>query len=278
MNNEIIKIACDIIFNRTGISVDSRLTDGKTQSLDIFPSNMDENDSFIIRFSPGWRSAEASFIPGKFAAPLISQMGTAKSETTSMFSALALRLGKKKCQITFRVNGMLQSPLDPVSWPTEWNRIELCIKSEFMIIDRYDNSQMVQLITDIVVPLFEMVVLLIGVEEPIEEIEGKAEGTPYQTLVTKYERKRINRDVCIQMKGTRCAACGFDYAEFYGEKGLGYIEIHHITPLSEIGPDYRINVMNDLVPLCANCHAMVHRYHPTLSIAELTSLIIRTGN
>ena len=276
MKISIGKIVEDLVLNRTGISVDSRLKSGTTPSLEIYPSSLDGNDSFIIRFSPGWRSAEAVFIPGTFAAPLILQMGTAQLDAKNIFTALALGFSHNKGQFTFRVNGVSQSSSDPMSWPSEWNRLELSIKSELQVIDTDDDPQMVQLISDIVVPLFEMVVSLIGVEEPPEEGEGRTEGTPYQVLVTKYERKRINRDVCIQLKGTRCAACGFDFAEFYGETGRGYVEIHHTTPVSEIGPDYRINVMTDLVPLCANCHAMVHRHNPPFSIAELSDLIHST--
>jgi len=129
------------------------------------------------------------------------------------------------------------------------------------------------LIVELLVPVFGMVVALIGVEETDTNLEGEAEGTPIQSIVTRYERKKVNREACIQLNGLRCAACGFDFGAFYGQLGAGYVEVHHITPISELGPSYRINISTDLVPLCANCHAMVHRKNPPVSISKLIELI-----
>ncbi len=48
------------------------------------------------------------------------------------------------------------------------------------------------------------------------------------------------------------------FEEVYGEKAKDYIEVHHIVPISERGGDYMVNPIKDLIPLCPNCHAMVH--------------------
>ena len=132
---------------------------------------------------------------------------------------------------------------------------------------------MQQLITDLVIPIFGMAVSLIGVEETKGSTEGEPEGNAIQTPATRYERKRVNREACIQLKGTRCMTCGFDFGTFYGPIGAGYIEIHHITPVSQIGSDYQIDIARDLVPLCANCHAMVHKENPPVPILRLSKLI-----
>jgi putative restriction endonuclease len=72
--------------------------------------------------------------------------------------------------------------------------------------------------------------------------------------------------------------CEFNFDETYGKDDAdGYIQIHHVKPLSEY--EGEVDVANDLVPLCANCHAMAHRRRDTLtSIKELRALIEKAKN
>ena len=50
-----------------------------------------------------------------------------------------------------------------------------------------------------------------------------------------------------------------DFENMYGELGKGFIHVHHIVPISMIGKEYKIDPIKDLVPVCPNCHAMLHR-------------------
>lgn len=97
-------------------------------------------------------------------------------------------------------------------------------------------------------------------------------------------RKRSRRLVKIARQyfskdGTlRCKACGFDFSRKYGKLGVGYIEIHHTHPVHEhdiAGEKGKVEeLLKILVPLCANCHRMVHRaYGQLLSIAELKKIV-----
>lgn len=52
-----------------------------------------------------------------------------------------------------------------------------------------------------------------------------------------------------------------------------YIEIHHTKPLSSIKEEVIVNPDTDLVPLCSNCHRMVHRRKEVLTINEFKMLI-----
>lgn len=74
-----------------------------------------------------------------------------------------------------------------------------------------------------------------------------------------------------------CQACGFDYERKYGELGKGYIECHHLNPLSEqpedIWTDGVKSTLEDVTTLCANCHRMIHRRRPALALVELITLI-----
>jgi 5-methylcytosine-specific restriction protein A len=85
------------------------------------------------------------------------------------------------------------------------------------------------------------------------------EGATHQVLVNRYERSSIARQRCIEYNGHCCIVCGIDFEKVYGEIGKGFIHIHHIVPLNEIGEEYEVDYKKDLIPVCPNCHAMLHR-------------------
>jgi 5-methylcytosine-specific restriction endonuclease McrA len=107
------------------------------------------------------------------------------------------------------------------------------------------------------------------VDKAIPDTEGKKRIR----LHAYYERSQRNRRQAIETHGTTCAVCTFNFDETYGKDyAKGYIQIHHIKPLSEY--EGGVDPATDLVPLCANCHAMAHRRKTTVtSIEELRALI-----
>jgi 5-methylcytosine-specific restriction protein A len=102
--------------------------------------------------------------------------------------------------------------------------------------------------------------------EEVEKTEGLLEGTTKTISVNAYERNPEARKKCIEHYGYSCRACGFNFEKMYGELGKSFTHVHHIKPLSEIKEAYIVDPIKDLIPLCANCHAMVHRVNPPLSI------------
>lgn len=68
--------------------------------------------------------------------------------------------------------------------------------------------------------------------------------------------------------GYTCQACEFNFEEVYGELGKSYIECHHLNPLSE-RKDYHDSSINDVCVLCSNCHRMIHRSNPILTLEQL---------
>ncbi len=105
--------------------------------------------------------------------------------------------------------------------------------------------------------------------EEIQEPEKLFEGAKAITYVNAYERNPKARKLCIDHYGTDCRVCGFDFEATYGDLGRGFIHVHHLIPLSEIGEEYIVNPIEDLRPVCPNCHAMLHRKKQVLSISEL---------
>lgn len=99
------------------------------------------------------------------------------------------------------------------------------------------------------------------------------EGAKKEVLVNRYERNEEARRVCLAHHGAVCQACEADMGSTYGPLGEGYVHVHHKVPLSEIGEGYVVDPINDLVPVCPNCHAMLHRPERVLTVEELRAII-----
>lgn len=104
-----------------------------------------------------------------------------------------------------------------------------------------------------------------------EEIRFYTEGKVREITSKTYDRSALARQVCIEYHGYDCAVCGFNFEEFYGLIGINYIEVHHLKQIADIGKEYQIDPINDLRPVCANCHRMLHKIRPSLSIQELVA-------
>ena len=99
------------------------------------------------------------------------------------------------------------------------------------------------------------------------------EGAVREIRVNAYERSQIAREQCILCHGCRCAVCGIVLADVYGELAQGYIHVHHLRQLSEVGESYEIDPVHDLRPVCPNCHAIIHMKKPAYSIQQVKDLI-----
>lgn len=113
-------------------------------------------------------------------------------------------------------------------------------------------------------------------QDPLETVvvcNGK-EGKSKQYYVTRYERNPVLRNAAIQIHGCKCMACGFDFEETYGETGKGFIEVHHIIPLSSRDEEVTVDPTTDMICLCSNCHRMIHRRkNYIMDLAELKEKI-----
>ena len=97
-------------------------------------------------------------------------------------------------------------------------------------------------------------------------------GAKKKIIVNSYERNPAARKKCIEIHGLNCAVCNINFEEVYGVIGKGFIHVHHVKPLSEIDTNYNVNPETDLVPVCPNCHAMLHRKEYVISIESLKEM------
>jgi predicted HNH restriction endonuclease len=109
------------------------------------------------------------------------------------------------------------------------------------------------------------------IKDIVEEYE---EGSLLDCHGSKYERSRKARKECLEYYGYTCRICGFDFEKQYGKIGREFIEVHHRTEVSSYGgTNHKVHPIEDLIPVCSNCHSMLHRTRPAMSIADLTSLV-----
>lgn len=113
-----------------------------------------------------------------------------------------------------------------------------------------------------------------GTDEEEEEFLEGARG------YKKHLRIERNRKLVALVKSRAsrsgkliCAACKFDFAQMYGERGDGFIECHHTLPLATLTRERRVRPQ-DIALLCSNCHRMIHRRQPWLTVRELCGLIL----
>ncbi|HIF9061458.1 TPA: HNH endonuclease [Photobacterium damselae] len=100
------------------------------------------------------------------------------------------------------------------------------------------------------------------------------EGTRFSVTSNAVERNPLARQKCIDHYGYICAACQIDMEAKYGIVGKGFIHVHHRTDLALTKGVHVVDPVRDLIPLCPNCHAMVHRDKPAMAIDKLQRILL----
>jgi len=107
------------------------------------------------------------------------------------------------------------------------------------------------------------------------------EEFPEGKIITMAHRRKersraaVNKKKAQALKRTgklECEACGFDFRAFYGDSAGDIIECHHIKPLADVVGE-RTTRLSDLALVCANCHRVLHRVRPWISVMRLRQLL-----
>lgn len=99
------------------------------------------------------------------------------------------------------------------------------------------------------------------------------EGSAKQVIVNAYERNSKARQACLAKHGYDCSVCGFNFADVYVELGDKFIHVHHLKEIHTIKEEYVVDPIHDLIPVCPNCHAMLHRKSPPYTLQELRTIL-----
>lgn len=139
----------------------------------------------------------------------------------------------------------------------------------------HDKQNLHQIAQSIIAGIRQPSQSIIHTEEDFEEIEFP-EG---KVLYRMHRLRERNPKLVAQIKKQalkngklECQVCRFDFYKTYGELGKGYIECHHTKPVSSY-KDIQKTTIKDLVLVCSNCHRMLHRRRPWLSIEDLSLLL-----
>ena len=249
-----------------------------TETACVRAADVPAPNGFAVQVTAGWRSVDAEFTPDKFAGDLIRSMGVAGEAARKAFAKAAQAFVSTGARISLRINQTAATDF-AVLPAAPWSGFEL--KVHRMSAAGTEGPDALQLeAADVAAICLALVLALLPLEEedtvPSALFElGLPEGAKTRVEVNRYERNPVNRAACIAIYGTICSACDLDFGKSYGSLGAGYIEVHHVVPVSKMTAGYIVDPARDLIPLCANCHAMVHRRDPPVPLDELKSLLKR---
>ncbi len=262
----------------TGCSVSTK----DNLSCGVRATDIPSPNGFMILVTSGWKSIEADFVPDTYAGELVRAMGESLPHARQAFCSLAEAFNTMGNRIVLRINGSVISTLSDLP-PAPWSKFQLNVR-KLTDATNGDEATLQVCTEEIATACLALVLTLLPLEEddtvaiPLYE-SGLPEGACTKVTVNRYERSPVNRAACIAAHGSACYICGFDFGIFYGSLGQGYIEVHHRIPVSKMGGNYIVDPVRDLVPLCANCHATVHRTDPPLEPDALAAIIAKiTGS
>jgi len=101
------------------------------------------------------------------------------------------------------------------------------------------------------------------------------EGAKMKITVNSFERNEAARKKCLMIYGYSCSICKIDFEKTYGNIGKEFIHVHHLREISDIGKEYVINPQYDLIPICPNCHSMIHQRKPCFTINEMREIYLK---
>jgi len=239
----------------------------KGQLLIIRPDGVEHTIGFSIEVVVGWRSIEGKFLFGDYSSTLVRSMMKATRDQKRIFRAFSESIKEHGGSIRLVIGGEAIDSTLAESWPKVWEPFELSFRRGSLLIDHASESDLACVW---IARFLGAVISLLPFEDISSSQElGEKEGEASEVLLTRYERSKINRAACMEIHGIRCKVCDIHFGETYGEIGEGFIHVHHVFPVSLMSEQYALNPREDLVPVCPNCHAMLHRQTPPLDISQL---------
>lgn len=208
--------------------------------------------------------------PQKHGGYILNDMAISSVEKQIIFWEFVHMIKDKGAKLNFLVNNSEITESAP--WPSPWRSFSCKLtKVPFPDTDNCDSEEICQWVE----LSFNLIFSLLNIVDVEDEnnIPIQTEGTRQEIKSIRYERNPFNRQLCLHKKGYRCAICGLNFEDMYGDIGRNFIEVHHTTPVSLMGDNYILDIERDLVPLCSNCHSMVHRTNPPVAVDDLRSKI-----
>ncbi|WP_353711477.1 HNH endonuclease [Arthrobacter sp. K5] len=235
---------------------------------------MSRPHGFSIIVTPLLSRVKGELKLDRLAADLLRVIGEADSEKWLQVAELLRAYESLGATFQVLVNGTLIEALN-LNELDQGVRTFTCTGS-LMKASVDDSSSDVLMVAE---ALFSFIVCLLPLDidqESAQEVGNvdfsfASEGERYSVLSNRYERSRANRAAAIAVHGTSCTVCQFNFDQSYGSLARGYVEVHHLIPVSSMDKPRPVDPLTELVPLCANCHRMAHRRWPPYTPQELAA-------
>jgi 5-methylcytosine-specific restriction protein A len=228
-------------------------------ALDLYfqarPKNLDDTDSRVVALSKtlnGLPSAQSAVDPSKFRNP----------------NGVSMKIyNLKRFDPDYKGAGL-----------TRGNHLEEVVWNEFAS----DPVRLAAVAEAIRKGAAEVIAEQKGIPATDVQIDPDEEFQEGAVLTRLHKRRERDPKASAKKKATvlkatgklDCEACGFDFALAYGDLGIGFAECHHRLPLASLGSRTGTRLA-DLAILCANCHRMIHKTRPLMSVEEFASTVIR---
>jgi 5-methylcytosine-specific restriction protein A len=276
--------ACVAVATELGVALSSRDTNGNDETTYHF-TDLGRNGGINFTLAPGLNRFSVTASPGGFSKSCLEQIRQASPEQVVNATA-HLSFAREYASDTLRVSSggvVFQHPGDIHTWHRE-------VADDFrltLVRRGFENPNSGETFHEVIkrmlTPVVGVFAELIGYERshagpiPATAFVPEIEGEAFTTTVIRRERSLLNRSMCIRIHGCACAVCGFSFGDFYGAFMQGFIEVHHLEPVSALDQARAYDPASDLIPLCANCHRAIHSHTPPLTPAELKSSIGAKG-
>lgn len=120
---------------------------------------------------------------------------------------------------------------------------------------------------------YEQVIHDVQLPEELPDGFKYQEGAVQQIRVNRFERDKKAREACLSHYGYVCQVCHVKLSDVYGAISGTLIHVHHIKPMSEIAESYIVDPVSDLIPVCPNCHAVIHLKTPPYAPHEVSAML-----
>jgi len=152
--------------------------------------------------------------------------------------------------------------LNGKEWPSKsFNAVEAkdyFIRNGYRILDRKINKSISRIVSE---------------DEESKFPEGKEKYKYHRSLERDSSIAKKAKEARLESVGELiCDACGFSFSDTYGELGAGFIEAHHIIPVSKLRGE-RKTTIKEIALVCSNCHRMLHTGEKLLSVEDIKSII-----
>ena len=261
--------------NRYGVHINGEACkDADGLRVDFRPADLPVTCGFSIGIIIGWRSVVVNFSPATYGRQVLAAMALSSQEKRRVFHTFLRAADKAGASVVFEINGQSLGTSETEAWPLDWKSCTFGFSKRPIAIDGAKPEELHEIALTWSSRMLGSVLALLPLEPIAESPYAEAEGDSYESTITRYERSVLNRQACIDFHGMLCKACGFDFGKCYGIVGHGYIEVHHVESIASLGKGTVLNPIEDLVPLCSNCHSMAHCRKPIpFTYLELKAMI-----